>query len=116
MMEAVEEEARRTKKGVAVLAFDSDFWFMNIGFFKKVGYEEVARKGNAVIMLKAFEPVVPPVMHRLNYRYAPVPGKVVIDVFWTPICPSSIQEIHNLRYVCSEYSDKVILNEYKKKA
>ena len=112
LMEAVEAEAKKEKKGVAVLAYDHDFWFMPFSFFRKFGYQEVARQGSAVIMLKAFEPVEPPTMHRLNYEPKLVPGKVVFDAFWNPICMTSIVEIHRVREVCAEYGDKVILNEF----
>ena len=64
LVEAVEAEAKKEKKGVAVLAYDHDFWFMPSSFFQKLGYQEVARGGSAVIMLKAFEPVEPPVMYK----------------------------------------------------
>ncbi len=45
------------KRGVAVLAYNHDFWFMPSSFFKKLGYEEVERQGSAVIMLKASKEV-----------------------------------------------------------
>lgn len=112
LMEAVEGEARKEKKGVAVLAYDHDFWFMPRSFFKRLGYQEVARQGSAVIMLKAFEPVDLPLMHRLNHKPQLVPGKVVVDAFWNPICMTSIVEIHRVREVCAEYGDRVILNEF----
>jgi GNAT superfamily N-acetyltransferase len=113
LMEAVEEEAKKAdKKGVAILAYDNDFWFMQASFFRRLGYEEAARDGNAVIMLKAFEPVAPPVIHRLNYQPELVPGKAVVDAFWTPICPTSIEEILTVRNVCAEYGDRVRLNEF----
>lgn len=112
LMEAVEIEAKNRKKGVAVLAYDHDFWFMHYGFFKKLKYKEVTRQGNAVIMLKAFEPVDPPVMHTPKYTFRPVSGTVVIDVFWNPICLTSILEIKRVREVCTEYGDTVTLNEY----
>lgn len=83
-----------------------------LGAWGMFGYFEVARQGSAVIMLKAFEPVDPPVMHKLNYRYQLVPGKVVVDAFWNPICLTSILEIHRVREVCAEYGDRVILNEF----
>ncbi len=112
LMESVEEEARKNKKGVAVLAYDNDFWFMPFSFFKYLGYKEVARQGDTVIMLKAFEPVDPPVMHNVNYRHNSVSGKVVVDAFWNSICLTSVMEIHHVREVCAEYGDKVILNEF----
>ncbi len=112
LVEAVEIEARKDKKGVAVLAYDNDFWFMPASFFKKLGYKEVEREGNAVIMLKAFELVDPPRMHKLNYKPKLMEGKVVVDIFWNPICLTSIIEIHRVREVCAEYNDKVILREF----
>lgn len=113
LVEAVEAEAKKEKKkGVAVLAYDHDFWFMPYSFFKKLGYKKVARQGSAVIMLKAFETVDPPVMHKLSYQPRLIPGKVVVDAFWNPICLTSIVEIHRVREVCAEYGDSVILNEF----
>lgn len=112
LMKAVEAEAKKTKKGVAVLCYDNDFWFMPYSFFKKLGYKEVARQGNTVIVLKAWEKVDPPVMHKLNYKFKPTKGKVVVDIFWHPICSTSICEIQRVREVCAEYGDRVILNEY----
>jgi len=112
LVQAVEAEAKKEKKGVGVLTYDHDFWFMPSSFFHKLGYKEAARQGNTVIMLKAFEPVVPPIMHKLDFKPQLVPGKVVFDAFWTPMCLTSIVEIHRVREVCSEYSGDVILNEY----
>jgi GNAT superfamily N-acetyltransferase len=112
LMEAVEEEARRKGKGVAVLAYDHDFWFMPASFFSGLGYREVARRGTAVIMLKSPEPVAPPVMHSLTYQPQLIPGKVVVDALWNPICLTSIVEIQRVREVCTEYGEAVVLNEF----
>jgi GNAT superfamily N-acetyltransferase len=112
LIEAVESEAKKTKKGVAVLAYDNDFWFMPASFFVRLGYRQVSKQGDAVIMLKAFEPVEIPVMHRLNYQPSLVPGKVVVDAFWNPICQTSLVEIMRVRDVCAEYGDRLVLNEY----
>lgn len=112
LMEAVEAEAKNNKKGVAVLAYIHDFWFMHYAFFKKLGYEQGARHADAVIMLKSFEPVDPPVMHKSKYSFRPVPGKIVVDAFWNPICLTSILEMKRVREVCAQYADTVILNEY----
>lgn len=112
LMEAVEAEAKKNKKGVAVLCYDNDFWFMPYAFFRKLGYKEVARQGETVIVLKAWEDVEPLVMHKLNYEFTPIKGKVVVDAFWHPICATYICEIQRVREVCAEYGDKVILNEY----
>jgi GNAT superfamily N-acetyltransferase len=112
LMEAVESEAKKTKKGVAVRAYDNDFWFMPASFFMKLGYRQVSKQGDAVIMFKAFESVRPPVMHRLSYQPNLVPRKVVVDAFWNPICLTSLVEIMRIREVCAEYGDRLVLNEY----
>jgi GNAT superfamily N-acetyltransferase len=112
LMEAVEGEARKEKKGVAVLAYEHDIWFMPASFFAGLGYREVERRGDAVIMLKTFEPVDPPVMHRLDYEPKLVPGKIVVDAFWHPLCSTSITEIHRVRELCAEFGEEVILNEF----
>ncbi len=112
LMEAVEAEARKEKKGVAVLAYEHDIWFMPASFFAGLGYREVERHGDTVIMMKAFEPVEPPAMHRLNYQPKLAPGKVVVDAFWHPLCSTSITEIHRVREICAEFGDKVVLNEF----
>jgi hypothetical protein len=51
-------------------------------------------------------------MHQLNYQPNLVPGKVVVDAFWNPICQTSLVEIMRVREVCAEYGDKLVLNEY----
>jgi predicted N-acetyltransferase YhbS len=113
LMKAVEEEAKESKKGgVAVLCYDNDSFFMPFAFFKKLGYKEIARQNNTVLVIKAWSDVDPPAMHKLNYRFEPIKGKVVVDAFWTPICLTSIIEIKRVREICSEYGNKVILNEY----
>ena len=50
LIEAVESDARKTKKGVAVLAYDNDFWFMPALFFMRLGYHQVSKQGDAVII------------------------------------------------------------------
>jgi len=72
----------------------------------------VGRQGSTVIMLKAFEPVDPPNMHKLSYKPKLIEGKVVVDFFWNPICFTSIIEIHRDREVCTEYSDEMVLREF----
>ncbi len=113
LMTAVEDEARQAgKKGVAVLGHHMDFWWMPAPFFEKLGYKEVSRDGEIATMLKGFEPLVPPARRQRRYEFEPIPGKVVVDAFWWPMCPISIREIQRVREVCAEYGDKVILREF----
>jgi GNAT superfamily N-acetyltransferase len=110
LVEAVEDEARKTTKGVAVLGFDHDFWFMPSAFFKKLGYQEVGRQGNKVILLKAFTPVDTPSFVEFKHQPTLCPGKVVVEAFWQSICPTPIEEMHNIRKVCDEFGERVILH------
>lgn len=112
LIEAAESEARSCSKGIAVVAHDNDFWFMPAAFFRRLGYREVARRADTVVMLKSFQPVEPPVMHHPSYRPRPIPGKVTVDVFWHPMCGTSIVEMLRLREVSAEFGDGVVLNEY----
>lgn len=109
LVQAVEDEAQKSTKGVAVLCFDHDFWFMPYAFFRKLGYQEVDRKGVAVIMLKAFTHVDPPRFIEFNHTTKLVPGKVVVDAFWQSICPVSIIEMQNIKNACAEFGDRILL-------
>jgi len=110
LVQAVEEEARKSKKGVVVLCYDHDFWFMPFSFFKKLGYQEADRRDNEVIMLKTFAPVDPPRFVDFSPTTELVPGKVVVDAFWQSICPTPIEEMQNIKKVCAEFGERVILH------
>lgn len=110
LVEAVENEARVTRKGVAVLGFDHKFWFMPSSFFARLGYQEVDRRGNKVILLKAFVPVEAPRFTEFVHNASLRAGKVVVDAFWQSICPTPIEEMRNIRKVCDEFGARVILN------
>ena len=110
LVKAVEDEAIQSTKGVVVPCFDHDFWFMPYAFFKKLGYREADRRGQAVAALKTFEDVEGPRFLPFNHQGKRVPGRVVVDAFWNPMCPTLIEEIRNIRKVCAEFGDEVELN------
>ncbi len=113
LMNAVEREAQKAqKKGVAVLAYDHQCWFMPASFFRRLDYQEVTRDDSIILMLKAFEDVTPPRIHKLKYTPQWTPGKVTVDIFWTPVCLTSTVEIQRVREVCESYGDKVVCNEF----
>jgi GNAT superfamily N-acetyltransferase len=112
LIKAIESDAEKHEKGVAILAYDNDFWFMPHSFFLKLGYTEVARKNKEVIMFKSFGITEPPFFTKFYYHPKLITGKVVIDVYWIPICPTSILEMLNIRKACSLFKDEVVLNEY----
>jgi GNAT superfamily N-acetyltransferase len=114
LMQAAETEARRQGfKGVAVIAFHHDFWFMPAQAFEKMGYEVAAGRGKAAILWKRFDPSAEePAFLEPAYRYAPVPGKVVVDLFWHTFCQTSWIEAQHVREVAAEFGDTVLLKDY----
>lgn len=111
LIEAAEEDARRTRRGVVIPAFDHDFWFMPASYFQRLGYEEADRRKSYVILWKALAPVDPPFIIRRNYQFVPEPRKVVVDLFWNRWCKTSIIEAQRVREVCAEYGDHTLLKE-----
>lgn len=114
LIAAVEEQARAQKfKGVVLIGYEHDFWFMPAPFFEKLGFTEAKRKDNLVIMWKLFDNLAqPPEFNERNYQFKSVPGKVVVDLFWLPFCQTSNSEAQRVREVVEEFPDSVVLNEY----
>lgn len=112
LMEAIEEEAKKQSKGVAVPAYDHDFWFMHKGFFDRLGYREVDRCGNRVLMWKDFGGKSAPRLHRSKYQPKTSAEKPIVEVIWHPMCPTSISERNNVREVCAEFKDEVLYEEH----
>ena len=82
------------------------------GFFCKLGFEEFENEGLKMLIKRFNDPELPrPVRYERKYRFEPVPGKVVVDIFWGSHCPSDPQTLLNFREVCGEFGDRVILNE-----
>jgi GNAT superfamily N-acetyltransferase len=118
LMQAAEDEAARQKtKGLVTTAYDHDFWFMPMSFFEAHGFTEADRQGNTVLMWKNFDPAAQsPQLLKANYAFTPVPGKVVVDLFWTLFCQTSAIEAQRVREVVTEFGDDVVLREYQAEA
>ncbi|MFH1368292.1 MAG: GNAT family N-acetyltransferase [Elusimicrobiota bacterium] len=112
MIEALERDLKKTTKGIAVIAFDNDFWFMPFAFFKKLGFEEVERNGETVLMVKKWADAPKPSFYSEPYAYKPIPGKITIDVYWNSICPTCITDVQNAREVCAGFPGKVVLRDF----
>ena len=115
LMQAAEEEAmKQGRKGICVTGYYwEEPWFMPAEFFKKMGYTEVQRKGNAALFFKKFsEEGKPPRFFESKYKFEPIPGKVVVDLFYTHSCLTTYTEAERVRKVCAEFRDKVVLNQY----
>jgi GNAT superfamily N-acetyltransferase len=113
LMQAAEEEAKKAgKKGIAILCYDNDFWFMPLSFFRKLGYQEIHRDKDTVIVWKDFGGAQPPRLHKSKFIPQKLSDKIAVDVIWNPMCLTSIAERANVREVCEEYGDKVVLREF----
>ncbi|MCK4566942.1 MAG: GNAT family N-acetyltransferase, partial [Candidatus Thorarchaeota archaeon] len=82
-------------------------------FFSKFGFEEFENE-ELKMLIKKFEPVeLPfPIRYKRKYKFQHVPSKIVIDIFWSSKCPADPYTLLNLRGVCKELGNKVILNEF----
>jgi GNAT superfamily N-acetyltransferase len=113
LLAAAEDTALSRAKGMAVIAFDPSDWFMPAVFFRDRGYQEVERRGTSVLMFKPFEEEAPaPSFVLRNYRPPRlIPGKVIVEAFWSPQCLTTALDILHVREVCAEFGDDVILRE-----
>jgi GNAT superfamily N-acetyltransferase len=126
LMEAAEEEARRQeRKGIIVIAYYHDFWFMPAYFFEKCGYSRIGEiaevtdvaeriyMSNRALLWKVFyDSAEPPRFHKPNYVFKPVSGKVVVDLFTTRSCRTYDVEAQRVREVAGEFGGSVVLREY----
>ena len=113
LAEAEVEAHRQKAKGVTTMAHYGDFWFMPAAFFEKHGYSPVVRDGNRAILWKVFDKSAkPPTFLEPKYEFIPVPGKVVVDLFWFTFCETSDIEAQRVREVAGEFGNSVVLNEY----
>lgn len=113
LLVAAEETARLHARGVAVIAYDPSDWFMPASFFGGQGYQEVERRGTSVLMFKPFVEDAPAPSF-IPRQYRPprlIPGKVIVEAFWSPQCLTTMLEILHVREVCAEFGDAVILHE-----
>ena len=125
LMNAAEKEACiQKKKGLVVTAYFHDFWFMPAPFFQRNGFTPITRRNvvnsgrkeylsEEALLWKVIDPSAqPPRFLAPNYEFEPVPGKVVVDLFWNTFCQTSNIEAQRVREVADEMADKVALNEY----
>lgn len=125
LVEAAEEEAKRQgKKGLVTYGYRWDFWFMPASFFETLGFKQVdARRvdyggetgslDEIVILWRPLDDTAkPPRFPESKYEFRPVPGKVVVDLFWDISCQTTNIEGKRVKEVAEEFGDKVVLNEY----
>ena len=115
LLEAAEQEARdQGLAGVVLQAIDlADWWFMPAAYFQDRGWLEADRRGATRLLWKPFtDGVEPPRLLEPAYAFRPVPGRVVVDLFWNRFCLTSDVEAQRVRDVVAEFGDRVVLNEH----
>jgi GNAT superfamily N-acetyltransferase len=108
LLEACEAEARRQGRKALVAGMPRDF-------LAKRGYVAARQEGKAAIYWKVFDPsaMVPGFLKAQSpYVFAPVPGKLVVDLFWNSFCQTSEVEAARVRKVAREFGEQIILREY----
>ena len=122
LLAAAGAEARRQeRKGMVTIGYRHDFWFMPAGFFEANGFVKCGRAertsaetGSAAVLLWQVLDggVEAPTLLRPDYRFMPLQGRVVIDLFWNTFCQTSDMEAQRVREVAAEFGDAVALNDY----
>jgi thiol-disulfide isomerase/thioredoxin len=101
------------KKALATQAYYHDFWFMPAPYFEHLGFTVTDRRKVTAILWKQLDPAAePPHLLERKYEFKPTPGKVVVDLFWNPLCQTSVIEAQRVREVASEFGSAVALNDY----
>ena len=110
LLQAMMEDVKDKCKGIVT---PSGFAYTENmgGFYAKFGFEEFENEGMKML-IKRFKPVeLPsPVRYQRKYQFRRVPGKAVVDVFWSSKCPADPYTLLNLRDVCKELGERVVLN------
>lgn len=116
LLESAITDARASgRKGLAMFGFTfpGAEWFMPLSFAQKMGFTIAEQKGPAAVLWMPFAPdATPPRLFTSQYKFQPVPGKVVVDLFYNNFCLTSCLEAQHVRDVAAEFGDKVLVHEY----
>lgn len=114
LIKAAEKETHiQKRKGIATIGYFWDFWFMPAEYFIKLGFQVAVKRGIEAILWKKFdESAELPEFRKEKYKFKPIEGKVVIDLFWSTFCLTSDVEAQRVREIAAEFGEDVILNEY----
>ena len=100
MERAVEVAQSSGKKGLVV--------------FKGFGFEKISRNPAETLMwLRLSDDAIVPEQFISRYKYVPVKGKVVVDLFFNSFCQTSDDiEAQRVEEVVREFGDQMVLNNY----
>ncbi|MCK4420695.1 GNAT family N-acetyltransferase [candidate division WOR-3 bacterium] len=112
LLTAMIEDVKNKCKGI-ITPFGFAYTDDMRGFFSKFGFEEFENEG-LKMLIKRFEPVEPPspIRYEQRYQFRQIPGKAVVDIFWSSMCPAAPYTLLNLRDVCKEFEEEVVFNEF----
>ncbi|NIN01397.1 MAG: GNAT family N-acetyltransferase [candidate division Zixibacteria bacterium] len=92
----VEDFVARTSRlsGAAVIAYEGESWwgffdYMPKAFFAKLGFEEIRRSGNSVLMLKNYGNAKLPELILSHSSAASNQARANVEFFWSTQCPYS---------------------------
>ena len=117
LLEAIERDAHAAgHAGVTLTAYrdiPGTEWFMPATFFERLDYRPVDERGREVLLWKPFrDDAEPPRFLEPQFRFEPIEGVCVVDLFWNRFCQTSGIEAQRVREVCAEFGDRVVLREY----
>lgn len=112
LVQAMIQDVREKSKGIVTppgFAYTRDMK----NFYVKFGFEEFENEGMKML-IKRFKPVEhpSPICYEQKYKFRRVPGKVVVDIFWSSKCPADPYTLLNVRDVSKEFSERVVFNEF----
>lgn len=114
LIKAAEKETyKQDRKGIATIGHFWDFWFMPAAFFLKLGFKVAEKRSEEALLWKQFDQNADlPHFRDEKYRFNPIKGKIIVDLFWNRFCLTSDVEAQRVREVVAEFGNDVILNEF----
>lgn len=122
LLTAAEQEAKHHgREGIVTTGYYHEHWFMPASLFEANvfvrcpstrGAEVDVKQTGAVLWRVSDRRAQPPALLRPSYEFKPVPGKVVIDLFWNTFFQTSAIEAQRVKEVAAEFGDAVVLSEY----
>jgi len=118
LIAAIEEEAKQGNCHAITMTAYRELpgaeWFMPASYFELLGYAPVESRGREVLLWKPIRTeAIAPHFLQPHYVFEPIEGVVVVDLFWNMFCLTSVMEARNVRDVCLEFGDQVVLREFQ---
>jgi GNAT superfamily N-acetyltransferase len=94
LMENFFEKTHTHSSGAAVIAYEKESWwgffdYMPSWFFQKLGFRQVERDGNSILMFKNYKNAQPPKFILSEHEPTLKSRKTKAELFWSNQCPYS---------------------------